>query len=205
MYWKIDIACREIESEIQTITAGNGAIYACRNREYKVIEPIQCHDSAMPLLYALEGKKAVYAKEAVAYEKAGEKDEDEFKRKVRMNRIILKWILPDIRILNVFKYKWFTYFFLGHRTCRYLLWLAHILVLVTNCILVNASWFYVLTLILQILFYGVAIVTHLTGWQNRLARIVYYYGMMVWAQCVGVYNILTQKAKPTWEKAESTR
>lgn len=103
--WKLDIWCREIESNIQTITAGNGAIYACRNTEYKVVPPIRCHDSAMPLLYALDQKRAVYCKDAIAYEKAGENDGDEFKRKVRMNRGILEAILPDLRILNMFKYK----------------------------------------------------------------------------------------------------
>lgn len=205
MYWRIDIACREIESKLQTITAGNGAIYACRNREYKVVNPIKCHDSSMPLLYALEGKRAVYAKDAVAYEKAGEADEDEWKRKVRMNRNILSAILPDIRILNVFRYKWFTYFYLGHRTCRYLLWLGHLLALVTNVLIRKVSWFYMFTLILQVVFYGIALVTHITGCKNRIARIIYYYCMMVWAQWVGVYHIISGKAKPVWEKAESTR
>ena len=32
-YWKLDLMCRNIESNIQTITAGNGSIYAVRNRE----------------------------------------------------------------------------------------------------------------------------------------------------------------------------
>ena len=34
---------------------------------------------------------------------------------------------------------------------------------------------------------------------------VYYYCMTVFAQIVGVKNIITGKAKPFWEKAESTR
>ena len=33
-YWDSDLACREIEGRIQTITAGNGAIYACRTSDY---------------------------------------------------------------------------------------------------------------------------------------------------------------------------
>ena len=115
-YWDSDLAAREIEGRIQTITAGNGALYACRTKDYYDFNPIQCHDSAMPPLYALEGKRAIANHDAIAYEKAGEVIEDEFGRKVRMNRIILKNILPDIRILNVFKYGWFSYFYFGHRT-----------------------------------------------------------------------------------------
>ena len=98
-YWKLDLMCRRIESRLQTITAGNGAIYAVRNKDYRKVDPISCHDSNFPLLYALEKKRAIYNPDAVAYEKAGEVDQDEFKRKIRMNRNILKAILPDMRIV----------------------------------------------------------------------------------------------------------
>ena len=110
-YWDLDTKIRDIESRIQTITAGNGALYACKTKEYYDFEPIQCHDSSMPLYYALKQKRAIANHEAIAYEKAGENIQDEFKRKVRMNRIILSSILPDIKILNIFKYKWFTFLF----------------------------------------------------------------------------------------------
>ena len=102
-YWNLDTRLREIESNIQTITAGNGALYACRTSEYVDFEPIRCHDSSMPLYYALHKKRAIANHDAIAYEKAGENIQDEFKRKVRMNRIILNAILPSIKILNVFK------------------------------------------------------------------------------------------------------
>lgn len=52
-YWNRDIKIREIESKIQTITAGNGALYACRTQDYYDFDPIQSHDSAMPLYFAL--------------------------------------------------------------------------------------------------------------------------------------------------------
>src|SRR5699024_6304714 len=133
-YWDADLSTRDIESKIQTITAGNGAIYACRTEGYYDFDPIESHDSAMPTLYAIQGKRAVANHDAIAYEKAGEIIEDEFGRKVRMNRIILKYILPDLRILNVFKYKWYTYFYLGHRTCRYLLWISHLILFLSSAL-----------------------------------------------------------------------
>jgi len=204
-YWDSDLAVREIEGRIQTITAGNGALYACRTKDYFHFDPIQCHDSAMPPYYALQGKRAIANHDAVAYEKAGEVIEDEFARKVRMNRIILKQILPDIRMLNIFKYKWFTYFYFGHRTCRYLLWLSHLLVLIANLFLIPESWLYKLTFIGQLTFYLLAIVRLITGSNNKYLTLVYYYCVTILAQWVGIFNILTGKAKPFWEKAESTR
>lgn len=204
-YWDLDTKIRDIESKFQTITAGNGALYACRTKDYIEFEPIKCHDSSMPLYYALDGRKAVANHDAVAYEKAGENIEDEFKRKVRMNRIILSSILPDIRLLNVFKYKWFTYFYLGHRTCRYLLWVMHILAIVTSAILVGQNYIYLIALIVQILVYVLALVKYRLKINNKVLNMIYYYCITIFAQIIGVKNILTGKAKPFWEKAESTR
>ena len=204
-YWDLDTKIRDIESRIQTITAGNGALYACKTKEYYDFEPIQCHDSSMPLYYALKQKRAIANHEAIAYEKAGENIQDEFKRKVRMNRIILSSILPDIKILNIFKYKWFTFFYLGHRTCRYLLWLMHILAYITSAILLKQNYLYLLAFILQTLVYLVAIINMKFKLNSKILNMAYYYCMTIIAQIVGVKNILTGKAKPFWEKAESTR
>lgn len=204
-YWDLDTKIRDIESKFQTITAGNGALYACRTKEYYDFEPIKCHDSAMPLYYALKQKRAIANHDAIAYEKAGENTQDEFKRKVRMNRIILGSILPNIKILNVFKYKWFTFFYLGHRTCRYLLWLMHILAYITSAILLKQNYLYLIAFILQTLAYLVAIIKVKFKLNNKILNMVYYYCMTIVTQIVGVKNILTGKAKPFWEKAESTR
>ncbi|MEK5026362.1 glycosyltransferase family 2 protein [Paenibacillus sp. FSL M7-1046] len=204
-YWDSDLAAREIEGRIQTITAGNGALYACRTKDYNDFNPIQCHDSAMPPYYALQGKRAIANHDAVAYEKAGEVIEDEFGRKVRSNRVLLAQILPDIRILNIFKYKWFTYFYLGHRTCRYLLWISHLIVLVTNILLVQSSIFYMLTLAGQIIFYLLALLKLYMKLNIRYLNMIYYYTVTIAAQWVGVYRVLSGKSKPFWEKAESTR
>jgi glycosyltransferase involved in cell wall biosynthesis len=204
-YWDKDLRIRDIESRIQTITAGNGALYACRNADYYDFDPINSHDSSMPLYFGLQGKRAIANHDAVAYEKAGVVIEDEFKRKVRMNRDILKHILPDIKILNVFRYKWFSYFYFGHRTCRYLLWISHLIVFVSNLMLFNEAWYYSLIAAAQVLFYLLAVLQSTLKINNRYLNLIHYYTMTVFAQWVGVYRILTGKAKPFWEKAESTR
>jgi glycosyltransferase involved in cell wall biosynthesis len=204
-YWDSDTKLRKIESDIYSITAGNGAIYACRNADYYDFDPIKCHDGNMPRYYVLNNKRALYNPDAIAYEKAGEVIEDEFKRKVRMNRGILYNILPDIRILNVIKYGWYSYFYFGHRTCRYLLWVSHLTVLVSNALLITESWFYIFTFLGQVLFYLLAFIKMITKTNNKLLTLIYYYTVTIIAQWVGVFNILTGKTKPFWEKAESTR
>jgi len=205
-YWNLDIQMRDVESRFQTITAGNGALYACRTKDYIDVDPIQSHDTAMPLHFSLANKRAIMNSNALVFEKAGETVTDEFGRRVRMNRILLDHILPDINILNVFKYKWYTYFYLGHRTSRYLLWISHLLLFISSLYLAaSPSVFYTLIVIGQVVFYLLAILQSRLNIDNKLLNLISHYGMAIFAQWVAVYKILTGQSKPFWDKAESTR
>lgn len=205
-YWDSDLYIREIEGSLHSITAGNGALYACRTKDYIDLDPIHCHDSAMPPIYTMQGKRAIANHDAIAVEKAGEVIEDEFKRKVRMNRILLKFILPDIKILNVFKYKWFSYFYFGHRTCRYLLWISHLTLLLSNMYLsIYSIFIYKIILAVHLCFYLISYIGYKMRIENKIVTLCYYYTVTILAQWVGVYNTITGNSKPFWEKAESTR
>ena len=122
-----------------------------------------------------------------------------------MNRNLFHNILPSIKILNIFKYKWFTVFWFGHRTCRYLLWIAHLLLLLLSGALASTNMFWLVTFVGQILFYLIAVIGILTKSNNKYIKLIAYYVMTIVSQWHGAYNIVTGKAKPTWAKAESTR
>lgn len=205
IYWNFDLKMRDIESRFQTITAGNGALYAVRNSEYINFAPIRCHDSAMPLYYGLHKKKALFCPMAIAYEKAGENDGDEFKRKIRMSRGILQIAFPKPAILNVFKLRWFSFFYIGHRSLRSSLFLSHIIVFITSIILAfNKQPFYLGFLVLQLVAYFLAIFSKF-GIRNKYIKFFSYYCMTVLAQSIGAYRMILGKSRPFWEKAESTR
>lgn len=204
-YWNLDLKMRKIESEIQTITAGNGALYACRNSEYHDFNPIECHDTSMPLYFALQKKRCIFDDGALAFEKAGESANDEFKRKVRMNRIILNDILPNIKILDVYNYRWFTFFYIGHRTVRYLLWLNHIILFLTSIILMKMHSVYAIVFFIHIVVFILLLLKGSRIMNNKLSDFICYYFLTVFAQFLGVINQVSGKSKPFWEKAESTR
>lgn len=206
-YWNLDVFMRDIESRIKCITAGNGALYAVRNDMYVDVEPIYCHDSIMPYMYGKEGKRALFNPKAIAYEKAGETNIDEYNRKVRMNRDILDMLSWGLQVINVFKYGWFSFFYFGHRTCRYSIWVAHLFMIITSLLLaIDGSFIFSLLFVLQIIFFTHSYLT-IKGKcvNNKYINLACYYGMTVIAQGKGVINIITGKAKPVWEKAETTR
>lgn len=204
-YWNLELKMRKIESNIATIAAGNGAIYACRKKDYRIYNLVSSHDYEMPLYAGLNKKRALYNPDAIAVEKAGATTSDEFKRKVRMQRRILTNIFTNLRRLNIFKYGWFSFFHFNHKTLRFLQAFFHILLFISNVVIFKEGIIYGLALIGQIVFYLLAILGYITKTKNKIFYFPMYYSMMMLAQIKGAYNEASGKSKPTWEKAESTR
>ncbi|HUZ28092.1 MAG TPA: glycosyltransferase family 2 protein, partial [Solirubrobacteraceae bacterium] len=84
LYWRYEMALRGLESQVRSVTGGNGAIYATRKQSYLVVDPIMGHDLAFPFNMVKQGWRAVYAPEAKASEKMVPTVEGEFARKRRM-------------------------------------------------------------------------------------------------------------------------
>lgn len=204
-YWNYDLFLRKKESNLSSITAGNGAIYAIRKRGYIDIDPICCHDGTYPMLVVINGKRAVYEEKAIAYEKAGENTQDEFFRKVRMNRNFLKNKYKNIEKYNPFKVGLYSYFYFVHRYLRYSLYLFHILCLITLCFLYKLNILYFILFIGQISFYILALIGFIFKIKSKIFYYPYYYTMTIFAQLIGMIKSLFGLDKPFWEKAESTR
>ncbi len=204
-YWDVELLMRKIESEILTIAAGNGAIYAVRKKDYRHYNLVSSHDYEMPLVAGLNHKRALYNPKAIAVEKAGATTKDEFKRKVRMQRRILSNIFTNLSRLNIFKYGWFSFFHFNHKTLRFLQAFNHIVLFIANLALLNQGVFYRLFFLGQVAFFTLAAIGKLTESKTKIFYFPRYYTMMMLAQIKGAINEATGKSKPTWEKAETTR
>ena len=84
LYWRYEMAIRALESELCSVTAGNGAIYAVRPEAYLRVDPVMGHDLSLPFALVKRGRRAVYAPAARATEKMVPTIEGEFARKRRM-------------------------------------------------------------------------------------------------------------------------
>jgi cellulose synthase/poly-beta-1,6-N-acetylglucosamine synthase-like glycosyltransferase len=84
LYWRYELAVRAAESQVDSVTGGNGSIYAVRRSDYVVVDPRFGHDLSLPYAMVQRGQRAVYDAEALAFEKATPTNEDEYRRKVRM-------------------------------------------------------------------------------------------------------------------------
>jgi hypothetical protein len=119
VYWRYEMWLRAAESERWSVTAGNGAIYATRRADYRVVDPVMGHDLMFPFTLVRGGRRAVYAPDAHATEKMVPSIEGEWQRKRRMMShawaIILRGGLLDPRGFP----PPYLLMLLGHRWLRY--------------------------------------------------------------------------------------
>jgi poly-beta-1,6-N-acetyl-D-glucosamine synthase len=84
VYWRYEMALRELESRLASVTGGNGAIYATRRDAYVVVDEVMGHDLSFPFNFVKRGLRAVYRPSARATEKMVPSIEGEWARKRRM-------------------------------------------------------------------------------------------------------------------------
>ncbi len=84
LYWRYELAMRDRESCLRSVTGGNGAIYATRREAYVEVDPVMGHDLSFPFTLVKRGWLALYNPAAVASEKMVPSLEGEFARKRRM-------------------------------------------------------------------------------------------------------------------------
>jgi cellulose synthase/poly-beta-1,6-N-acetylglucosamine synthase-like glycosyltransferase len=194
VYWRYELALRADESRIDSVTGGNGSIYAVRREDYVEVDSRFGHDLSFPYLMVQHGKRAVYDADANAYEKATPTNEDEFRRKVRMFEhcwaIVLEGkMLRGLRPLYLVEV-------LSHRHLRYASGLLHIVLLAASIVLVGHGVVYAVALGLQLGVLAAALVG------VGLPR---YYVLVTWATVVALWNYLRRGVPVTWEAAEGTR
>jgi cellulose synthase/poly-beta-1,6-N-acetylglucosamine synthase-like glycosyltransferase len=194
VYWRYELAVRADESRLDSVTGGNGSIYAVRREDYVEVDPRFGHDLSFPYLMVQRGKRAVYEPDANAYEKATPTNEDEFRRKVRMFEhcwaIVLEGkMLRGLRPLYLVEV-------LSHRHLRYASGLLHLVLLGTSIALVGHGVVYAVALGLQLGVLSAAL------FGVGLPR---YYVLITWATVVGLWNYVRRGVPSTWEIAEGTR
>ena len=205
VYWRYEMALREGESRLSSITAGNGAIYATRREAYIVVDPIMGHDLSFPFNMVKRGWRAVYVPGARAVEKMVPSIEGELRRKRRMMShtwpIVLRGGMLSPRGYTL----GYALMMLSHRVLRYSTPLLHALALAANVALVAAgsSLLYTVTLALQVALLVAAAVGG--ALRARVLLIARYYVLTTLSPALGLWDWLRHGTDAYWDVAEGTR
>ena len=205
-YWAWEMKVRQLESGFAGVTAGNGAIYAVRARDYIELGPAGSHDLSFPFAFAREGFASIYRPAARAIEKMVPSLEGELARKRRMMiglwDIVIGERMIDLRGLGPA----YGFEILSHRILRYLTPFLHLALFLSNLVLVfalDAGPLYTVLLILQAAVLLAAIAGR--GLPLLPFRIARYYSMTTAAIGLGLWDRWRRGRPGTWEKAEGTR
>jgi hypothetical protein len=203
LYWRYEMAIRARESQLQSVTAGNGAIYAVRPEAYVHVDPIMGHDLSLPFNVVKRGWRAVYAPAARAVEKMVPTVEGEFARKRRMMShawpIVLRGGLlsprgyPPLYALMV----------ASHRLLRYATPFLHLVALVANAALLGQGWVYVATFAIQAAVLVAALVGRAVPVRGLL--VARYYVLTTASVAAGLWDYLRHGTPAGWAPPEGTR
>jgi cellulose synthase/poly-beta-1,6-N-acetylglucosamine synthase-like glycosyltransferase len=205
LYWRYELALRAMESQLSSVTAGNGAIYATRRDTYIVVDPIMGHDLSLPFNMVKRGLRAVYVPGALAREKMVPSLGGEFARKRRM--MSHTWpILVRGGMLSLRGYPpGYALMIISHRLLRYATPWLHLLALVANLALLaaGAEPLYALTLALQLaLLLAAALAGALPARALLIAR---YYVLTTASSAAGMLDWLRHGTQAVWDAPEGTR
>ncbi len=203
LYWRYEMAIRTRESQLASVTAGNGAIYAVRPEAYLHVDPVMGHDLSLPFNMVKRGWRAVYAPAARATEKMVPTVEGEFARKRRMMShawpIVLRGGLlsprgyPPLYALMV----------ASHRLLRYATPFLHVVALAANAALLGDGWVYVVAFILQLALLAAALAGRVV--RVRPLLVARYYVLTTASMAAGLWDYLRHGTPAGWSPPEGTR
>jgi glycosyltransferase involved in cell wall biosynthesis len=203
LYWRYEMAVRRLESQVRSVTGGNGAIYATRRKAYLVVDPVMGHDLSFPFKLVKRGWLAVYAPDARASEKMVPSIEGEFARKRRMMShgwpIVLRGGLLSPRGYDPL----YALMIFSHRVLRYLSPFLHLLALGTSVALLADGWAYAVAVALQVAVALGALLARIVP--ARPLLIARYYVLSTASLAAGLWDWLAHGTRAGWEPAEGTR
>ncbi len=217
-YWRLEMALRRLESDLWSVTAGNGAIYAVRAALWPRLRTRFGHDLALPHQTVRLGHLALDRPTARASEPMVPTVEGEWRRKRRMMNQMWRVVLrggedgglrggvldprgvpaPYVAAL------------VSHRHLRYASPFLHVLALVAGALVVlrGASdrprpGFHVLLLAAHLALFGGAAAAGVRP--SRPLLLARYYVLMTASIAAGLADHLRHGTPAGWDPAEGTR
>ena len=209
LYWRYESTLKRWDNELYSTMGAAGELYAMDPKLCREVPDEALLDDFMMSMYVVQaGKRIAYTPDAYAQEYGSANIFEESKRKRRIAAGGLQSIWWLRSMLNPFHQPLVTFQYVSHRVLRWSITpIAMVLLLLANIALVvmGAGNFYTVLLILQILFYLMALAGWLLnryGYKNKLLYTAYYFMFMNFNVFRGMAYLRTHGKSGAWEKAK---
>jgi cellulose synthase/poly-beta-1,6-N-acetylglucosamine synthase-like glycosyltransferase len=204
MYWSFDKWLKRMESLTGSIVSAHGAIYAIRRSLYQPpASAAVTDDFAISTAVIEQGYRLVFEGEAIAYEEPTASAALEFGRKVRIMTRGLRGVLLRRRLLNPFRYGFYSLELFSHKVLRRLVPVFILVLLGASFFLSTRNNFYLGATVAQILFYVLAAFGYSLR-RHRLGRLKFFYIPFFYclanaAALIAVIRIIRGKKVERWQ------
>ncbi|MBI2400017.1 MAG: glycosyltransferase family 2 protein [Deltaproteobacteria bacterium] len=201
LFWKYENLIKSSQTRIKTISGCCGCIYSVRKKAYEPLPSDIISDLCEPLKILEKGYRIVFEPEAVAYEETTEKAGEEFKMRIRVISRGMRGLFYMKKLFNPLRFPFVAFQLFSHKVLRWMVPFFMIGILASNLFLLE-GWFYRITMALQAIFYGMAVVAWAGEKANlklRVFSIPLYFSTVNIASLVSLYKTLKGFKAVTWE------
>ncbi len=210
-YWKYESTLKKWDYELYSAVGAAGELFAIRTNLFNEMpEDTLLDDFILSMKIVQKGYVIAYCDKAYAIEGGSANMKEEEKRKVRIAAGGLQSIYRLRSLLNIFKYKTFSFQYISHRVLRWSITpiCLFILIPVNLFLMTNAeiSQKYNIIFLCQILFYTFGFIGYYLSKKNvnnKLFYIPYYFLFMNFNVIKGFFYMIKKKRNDgTWEKSK---
>lgn len=200
-YVKYEMWLRQLESSIAGLVGLSGSFFAVRKHlcnDWDIYSP---SDFNTALNCVKNNMRAVNAPDVFGIYSDLQDTTKEYNRKLRTVIRGMTGLSRHPEVLNPLKFGFFSFQIFGHKIMRWLEPWFLISLLTINSLLVSSHLFFSFTLLLQVLFYGVAFLAHYQKkWQEySIVRLIYFFVQVNLALMDASRKFLTGQRMTTWK------
>lgn len=209
IYWKYESLLKKLDSKFYSVVGAAGELFSIQTALFlELPEDIIIEDFVQSLQLCMAGWLVRYEPNAYATESASSSMREELKRKVRITAGAFQSMVILKGLFNIFRYPALSFQFISHRILRWTLCpVCLIICFISNILLVcaNSGYFYIVVLLVQAVFYAMALVGWIFAGRNikiKAFYIPYYFLFMNLSIFMGFYRFIRKKQTAVWEKAK---
>ncbi|HZD56063.1 MAG TPA: glycosyltransferase family 2 protein [Anaerolineales bacterium] len=204
LYWSYAVWLKQMKSLSGSIVSASGAIHAIRRGLYQPpADTATTDDFAISTAVVEQGYRLVFDSEACAYEEPAPAAENEFGRKVRMMNRGLRGVILRRRLLNPFRFGFYSLSLFSQKVLRRLVPFFLLILFVSSFLISARGGIYFVAFIAQALFYLSAVFGYLIR-RSALGRfkffyIPFFYCLANAAAFVAVIRLIAGKRVEQWQ------
>jgi cellulose synthase/poly-beta-1,6-N-acetylglucosamine synthase-like glycosyltransferase len=201
-YMRYENALRAAETRVGSVVGVDGGVDAVRRELYRPMRVDQLPDFVLPLSVVEQGRRVVFAEDAILTEDTLSSGASEYRMRVRVALRAL-WALWDKRgLLNPLRTGLFAWQLWSHKVLRYLSFLPLVAAMTLNWMLLDRGPLYFAGAICQ----GVFLALTFAAWLrpagiggSAVGRYCLYFALLNWASLIALTRFLRGQKQVIWQ------